>query len=249
MRLMKLSACATLTLTLATFGVCRAAAQGDTSAATPTALATPSAITERRMRVARDADGRVVIDHQLECPSESPAAPWCGTHEVVLFDPRSLTITPWLYGANAGPAATTLKLTSSQIQNAIASQFVPQAASGSGDRQPTVTTEDLGRQVMEGLPVTGVRTTTALPAGYSGNEALLTLTRDVWTSAEMKLVVKVVTHDPRTGETTSVLENISRQPDPALFLPPPNYSVNSTNDQGSEFADFYVKKLADAIGN
>jgi hypothetical protein len=61
----------------------------------------------------------------------------------------------------------------------------------------------------------------------------------------MKLVMKVVTVDPRTGETISGLENFSRHPDPALFRPPDGYSVNS-NDRGSEFAEFYLKKLAEA---
>ena len=32
--------------------------------------------------------------------------------------------------------------------------------------------------------------------------------------------------DPRSGETTTKLENVSRtQPDPALFLPPPDYKI------------------------
>lgn len=195
-------------------------------------------------KVARDAQGRVVVDHQPECPLDPPARAWCGTHEVILFDPKARTITPWLWGANAGPGATLGKITAAQLEEAVTKLAVEEKPSEPGWPQPSVTTEDLGQQVIEGVPVNGVRTTTVVSTGYSGNDAPITTNREVWTSAEMKLVMKVVTTDPRTGVRTVGLEDFSRHAGPALFRPPANYALNSTKYTGT-LADNYVKKLAE----
>lgn len=87
-----------------------------------------------------------------------------------------------------------------------------------------VTTEDLGTKTMEGLETSGKRTTTIVPAGRSGNSAPITKTHEVWTSADLQLVVKQIWTDPRYGERTVELEKISRvEPDPGLFRPPDGY--------------------------
>jgi hypothetical protein len=73
-----------------------------------------------------------------------------------------------------------------------------------------------------------VRTTTVVPAGRAGNDAPITKTHEVWTSQDLKLVMKQQTEDPRTGVTTVELEEFSRaEPDPALFRVPPGYAVKS----------------------
>jgi hypothetical protein len=119
---------------------------------------------------------------------------------------------------------------------------LPESASQAGSERPGVTTEDLGSQVVEGVPVTGVRTVTILPAGYSGNNGQIKITREVWSSAEMKLVMNVVTIDPRVGETTSGLENFSRKPDATMFRPPDGYEVQHNRQRFS--IDNYLEHLA-----
>ena len=88
------------------------------------------------------------------------------------------------------------------------------------------TTEDLGSQTMEGLFVTGVRTTRTIPAGQIGNEKPISIVTEVWTSPDLKTVVYSKRSDPRTGERTFRLTNISRsEPDPSLFTVPSDFKI------------------------
>lgn len=89
-----------------------------------------------------------------------------------------------------------------------------------------VNTEDLGTQTMEGLLVTGVRTTRTIPAGEIGNEKPISVVTEVWTSPDLKTIVYSKRSDPRMGEQTFKLANIVRaEPDASLFTVPPDFKV------------------------
>jgi len=88
--------------------------------------------------------------------------------------------------------------------------------------------EDLGTQVMEGLSVQGKRVTHTIPAGQVGNERAIETVTETWYSQDLQAVVMSKTIDPRNGESTYKLTNISRaEPDPALFQVPSDYTVTS----------------------
>ena len=92
--------------------------------------------------------------------------------------------------------------------------------------KPQFKTEDLGTQTMEGLVVQGRRTTVTYPAGSMGNDRDITNVSEIWTNQELHLMILQVHSDPRNGETTTKIENLSRtQPDPNLFLPTPDYKI------------------------
>lgn len=94
------------------------------------------------------------------------------------------------------------------------------------DEQTQVTTEDLGSQTMEGVLVSGVRTTHIIPAGQIGNERPITIVTEVWTSPELRTVVYSKRSDPRMGEQTFRLTNIVRgDPDAALFTVPADFKI------------------------
>jgi hypothetical protein len=94
------------------------------------------------------------------------------------------------------------------------------------DDSSQVTTEDLGSQTMQGVTVTGTRTTRVIPKGQIGNDAPLSIVNEVWTSPELKTVVYSKRNDPRMGVQTFQLTNISRtEPDPSLFTVPANFKV------------------------
>ena len=81
--------------------------------------------------------------------------------------------------------------------------------------------EDLGQQVIEGVPAKGSRTTTVIPAGAIGNELPISVTSEEWTSVDLKVLVMTKHSDPRSGETTYRLTGITRgEPDPSLFEAP-----------------------------
>ena len=87
-------------------------------------------------------------------------------------------------------------------------------------------TEDLGTQTMEGVQVTGVRTTHIIPAGEIGNEKPIVIVTEVWTSPDLKTVVYSKRSDPRMGEQIFKLTNITRaEPDASLFTVPADFKV------------------------
>jgi hypothetical protein len=89
-----------------------------------------------------------------------------------------------------------------------------------------VNTEDLGTQTMEGVLVTGTRTTKTIPAGQIGNEKPISIVIEIWTSPELKTVVMSKRSDPRMGEQTFRLTNIVRaEPDASLFTVPADFKV------------------------
>lgn len=72
----------------------------------------------------------------------------------------------------------------------------------------------------------GSRTTVTYPVGAVGNDRPLTTTTETWTSPELKMVVLSKNSDPRSGESTTRLTNISRsEPDPSLFQIPADYEI------------------------
>lgn len=87
-------------------------------------------------------------------------------------------------------------------------------------------TESLGAKSIEGVPVTGTKTTNTIPAGTIGNDKDLLITRETWYSSDLKLVVQSTQVDPRFGETTYSLTNIQRnEPDASLFQVPGEYTL------------------------
>jgi hypothetical protein len=91
---------------------------------------------------------------------------------------------------------------------------------------PQFKTEDLGTQTMEGLIVEGRRTTTTTPAGSIGNDRDIVNVSEIWRNQELRLTMLHVQSDPRDGETTTKIENLSRtQPDPNLFQLPADYKI------------------------
>ena len=87
-------------------------------------------------------------------------------------------------------------------------------------------TEDLGTQTMEGLAVTGTRTTRTIPAGQIGNERPLEIVTEVWTSPDLKTIVSSKRSDPRMGEQTFQLTNVTRaEPEASLFTVPPDFKI------------------------
>ncbi len=89
-----------------------------------------------------------------------------------------------------------------------------------------VKTEDLGSQTMEGIQVTGVRTTRTIPVGEIGNDRPISIVTEVWTSPDLKTIVYSKRTDPRMGEQTFRLTNIERaEPDASLFTVPPDFKI------------------------
>jgi hypothetical protein len=121
------------------------------------------------------------------------------------LDPSTHTARRW---STAKPSATTA------------------SAASKHDEGPQISRESLGTQTIEALLAQGTRTTTVYPVGSFGNDGPVTVSSENWRSPELQTVLLSKVSDPRTGETTSRLTNISRsQPDPSLFQVPDGYQL------------------------
>jgi hypothetical protein len=99
-----------------------------------------------------------------------------------------------------------------------------EALSGFADQKPVV--ESLGTQFMEGVAVEGTRTTMTIPAGQVGNEQPINIVSERWFSPDLKVLVMSRQSDPRFGETTYRLTNLTRsEPSPQLFEIPSDFTV------------------------
>jgi TonB family protein len=89
--------------------------------------------------------------------------------------------------------------------------------------------EPLGKQTIEGVEVEGTRNVTTIPAGKIGNERPIEIVFERWYSPELQTVVMTRHADPRFGETTYRLTNISRdEPAHSLFEVPAGYTVRES---------------------
>jgi hypothetical protein len=103
-----------------------------------------------------------------------------------------------------------------------------QAGSVSQDQSsgPQFSRESLGTETIEGVLAEGSRTTVTFPIGSVGNDRPVTTITETWTSPELKMVVLSKDSDPRSGESTTRLTNISRaEPDASLFQVPSDYTI------------------------
>lgn len=99
-----------------------------------------------------------------------------------------------------------------------------EAVAGQRVKKPVV--ESLGTQFMEGVAVEGTRTTVTIPAGEIGNELPINIVSERWFSPDLKVLVMSRQSDPRFGETTYRLTNITRaEPSPQLFEIPAGFTI------------------------
>ena len=90
----------------------------------------------------------------------------------------------------------------------------------------TMTTESLGKQMIEGVEAEGTRITSTIPAGLIGNAEAIQIVTEKWYSPTLQILVKMIHTDPRSGTTTYQLTNVNQaEPDPELFKVPANYTM------------------------
>jgi hypothetical protein len=184
---------------------------------------------------ARDSMGRTRQDAPL--PPIGNMSPADAPHIVFLQDPvaqvsYTLNLTdktaaknPGFFGMALPGLSTSIAFSGATIARAPLPQTVAiqsRAIADEGQAQ----TEELGSKTMEGVTVTGTRTTHTIPAGQIGNDRPLSIVTEVWTSPDLKTVVYSKRTDPRMGDQTFQLTNIVRaEPDPTLFAVPSDFKI------------------------
>ena len=85
----------------------------------------------------------------------------------------------------------------------------------------TSNTKSLGKRTFEGIEFSGSRVTTT-----TGTHETITGVEERWVSAELGVIGMTRFFSPTVGERTARIRNVVRgEPDPALFVIPPNYKI------------------------
>jgi hypothetical protein len=198
--------------------------------------------------LARDSDGRIVRSQKLSTigprNSASDSSQTSAPTLTTIFDPVTQTHTDYTSDSKVAnvlpmplppPGATTGSASGFAMAagpgpaiGAGPMTFAVQghhAARGETGLRPVIT--PLGNKTIDGIPVTGTKTTSTIPAGTIGNDKDIVITRETWYSSDLKLVIESTQSDPRFGETTYALTNVQRnEPDPSLFQVPAGYKVD-----------------------
>jgi hypothetical protein len=198
--------------------------------------------------VARDSDGRTVRIQKL-----STIGPWKSASNssqadaptlTTIFDPVAQTHTDYNSDSNVAHVLAMPALPAKAQATGAAGGFAVISAGPGGGGPGNVTfafkaraeageapngdvkTESMGDKAIDGIPVTGTRTTNTIPAGTIGNDKDIVVTRETWYSPNLKLVLQTTQTDPRFGETTYSLTNVERsEPDSTMFQIPAGYTV------------------------
>ena len=86
------------------------------------------------------------------------------------------------------------------------------------DGKLKVNRESLGTRDFNGVQAEGSRVTITYAAGAIGNDREIQIVSETWVSKELGVVVYSKKTDPRVGETTYQMTNITRsEPDASLF--------------------------------
>jgi hypothetical protein len=193
--------------------------------------------------IARDSQGRIRQDATL--PSIGNLSAASAPHIVFIQDPvagtsYTLNLTDKTAWKNPMPPAGTFSSTAAvssgplfiQTGNAVPPllppplPMIPLSKHLAVDEQSGASVEPLGSETMEGLVVSGVRTTRIIPAGQIGNDRPISIITEVWTSPDLKTIVSSKRNDPRMGEQTFRLTDVVRtEPDPSLFTVPADFKI------------------------
>jgi TonB family protein len=90
----------------------------------------------------------------------------------------------------------------------------------------TVKTEQLHKQIVEGIECEGERAVTTINVGAIGNDRPIETVNETWYSPDLRMMILSKRNDPRFGESTYRVTNITRaEPEAALFQAPPDYTI------------------------
>jgi hypothetical protein len=168
--------------------------------------------------IARDAHGRIFNEKRALEPVSATATPPILT--IHIYDPQSRTNT-FIDPVNQAAWQNTLLRPPSTVPPEVGS--IP--LTGNSPASPYVKEEDLGTRRMEGVDVHGIRDTQTIPTETAGGKEL-TVVDEYWYSEDLRLNMLVIHKDPRTGEQTTTVTQLSRsEPDPAIFEIPSGYRV------------------------
>jgi hypothetical protein len=178
---------------------------------------------EEHETIARDADGRFYDESKLTSSGDKPL-PDAGTFHLIA-DPVAHTTLSW---STLSQVATSSRLSPSSHVTVSALPHGRDETSFVSKNSTIVTTQDLGKKTIAGLPATGTRTITIILQGAIGNNRDIVVTHDAWVSTDLQITISEKDDNPVSGTRTSEITTINRTaPEPALFQLPPGYTLRN----------------------
>jgi hypothetical protein len=101
----------------------------------------------------------------------------------------------------------------------------------SANPSPTASTPGFRREILapqeiNGVYAEGTRTTRGIPLQGESGMRVIEVTNELWISPDLRIIVRHITDDPRSGETiTDVTDVVRGDPDPSLFQAPKGYQA------------------------
>jgi len=189
------------------------------------------------INIYRDSQGRVRTEETMVRPAApgSTAAGTTTTRTIIrIFDPVAGTM------SEIDPQNKVVHQTAIHMRPAGGS-----ATNGNGGprgrgmmrstatQDPSVKTEDLGAQSMNGVVANGTRITHTIAAGTIGNSMPIQTVRERWFASDLQVPIMEKTTDPRFGTTVRQLTNVVRsEPDASLFQAPSGYTIEKGMGRG-----------------
>jgi len=101
--------------------------------------------------------------------------------------------------------------------------------------QPGFHSETLPPQQINGVDAEGTRSCRTIQMDEESSHRVIEVTNENWISPDLRIVVRHIHDDPRTGrETTDLTDVVRGDPDPSLFQPPAGYQVVDHRQQGPQ---------------
>jgi hypothetical protein len=162
----------------------------------------------------RDSSGRRRSEYVIKSPHSNRKR-----RMVTVWDPVNRNILNWTSGNQTDYVVSLSHVSpTARLQNSIGDppdNHMPKA------NYENIHTENLPSNMIAGLHVEGVRTTWTIP-----NDHDITVTAETWISHELKIIVRQIMDDPRSGKVITELTKVDRSnPAPALFHPPQGYTI------------------------
>ncbi len=158
--------------------------------------------------------------------------PVAGVHYVLELDEKIARKMPSPMGHDMpGPGHHVVRfekrvVLSDKDKQAVDENVVFRSADPTEEKADDARTESLGQQTIEGGTAEGTRSVETIPAGRNGNDRATQIVSERWYAPQLQVVVLTRHSDPRFGETTYRLTNISRdEPDAAAFTVPSDLVV------------------------
>jgi hypothetical protein len=158
--------------------------------------------------VYRDSAGRMRIEWRVEADGDKLA------DIVLLIDPIASTVV-WLLVGRKVAQRDAVPSSDGEFRVGLPAVGQPPVA-----RNWPMKTEALGTRVIQGVEVEGVRTVQT-----SEDQPPLTAVHETWRCPKLHLTLVIETSGPNWKQTAR-LQNVEwRDPDPALFVIPPEYTI------------------------